>query len=351
MKAIIATTAILLFTLVLAVPRDDVVCTPQQVVTNNNLFVTLSSSLYKYSLPDLNLQQTSAGELVCYPGTASGNKVTFGNDQQNTKSISFDVSNLASTKSNTPAPFSTPYFIAFGGGSVTEGEDTYTYTTGALVHTKNGVEVERLAIPTTDNSAAYISFDNQVENRIHLATRTTQGRGGSALTYYAITKSPLALVRCGKLLPRTTNSGCPVAPTGCGVDVLLDIFIQNDIVSYVVSIAVDTDFQVTLFSYDARCDTLQQILIGSSLPSTVRCNSVVSSTCGTAAPTSLAPTTTGAPTTAPSSSAPSSSAPSPSAVGPQNESGENFAKESSDASTKVAGVLGAAAIAAAAALV
>ncbi|KAL0479938.1 mys [Acrasis kona] len=327
---------------VLGIDSKTVVCTPVEVVNSNILFAANNNTLYKYTIPDLSLQLTSSGELLCQPGSIQGSNVVFAQDLSNTNSIAYTTSTLVPTKSNSPAPVTVPYYITYGGGSVSDGDDKYTYSNGVLTHTNKGAVVETLNLGTTDNVAAYISFDVDVQNRIHLATRTSQGRGGSELTYYTITRSPLALVRCGVKLPNTVLSGCPVAANQCAVPVTLDFKIQNDIVTYLWSIVKgESDFEVTAVSYDAKCNVLNSVPLGSTLQPVSRCSAVVAPGCGasTSAPTTSAPSTSttsapatsAAPTTtsAPATSAtPTTNAPStglPVCGANQNLSGDNLA--------------------------
>ncbi|KAL0490505.1 hypothetical protein AKO1_002809 [Acrasis kona] len=312
---------------VFGIDSQTVVCTPVQVVDSNNLYASNNNTLYKYTIPDLNLQQKSAGELLCQPGSIQGDNVVFAQNLMNTNSISYTTSALVPTKSSNPAPATVPYFLEFGGGSVSDGDDKYTFANGVLTHTKKDVLVGSLTL-NTDNVAAYISFDKEVQNRIHLATRTSQGRGGTELTYYTLTKSPLALVRCGVKLPGTVLSGCPVAANQCAVPVTLDFKIQNDIVTYLWSIVKeDNDFQVTAVTYDAKCNVLNSVPLGSSLEPVARCPNVVAPGCGatTSTPTTSAPITTSAPLT---SGAPTTTSPPtglPICGANQNLSGDNLA--------------------------
>ncbi|KAL0486189.1 hypothetical protein AKO1_001816 [Acrasis kona] len=314
---------------VFGIDSETVVCTPVQVVNSNNLYAANNNTLYKYTIPDLSLQLKSSGELLCQPGSQQGDNVVFAQNLQNTNSISYTTSGLVPTKSNIPAPYTTPYYVEFGGGSVTDGDDKYTYSNGVLTHTRKDVVVESLDLKTTDNVAAYISLDKDVSNRIHLATRTSQGRGGSELTYYTIIKSPLALVRCGVKLPGTVLSGCPVQANMCAVPVTLDFKIQNDIVTYLWSIVKENnDFQVTAVSYDAKCNVLNSVPLGSTLEPVARCANVVAPGCGatTSAPTSSAPSTTSsAPATSSEPTTTSLPAGLPICGANQNLSGDNNA--------------------------
>jgi hypothetical protein len=266
------------------VSAQNIVCFPTGVQTANSLYIAYNKAAYKYSLPDLNLKASkNYNQYLCSPGTFGNNLVRFAAGQQNTNSTSLNPDNLSIvSQSNSPAPYPSPFSTDCV--SVNGNQYCFNYANGAAsVQKKSGNNVvETLHLLVADASAYFIIADPDVSGRIHLATRTCQGRGCSILTYYAISTGPLRIDRGPNQLAHTVGSGCPVQPNQCAVDVLLYINVRNDIVSYIWSILENSEYKVTVVSYDVRCNKLLSVRIGSSLAAASRCSP-------TAGPTTKAP--------------------------------------------------------------
>ncbi len=255
----------------------QVTCYPSSAQTATDiLFVGYEKSSYKYTIPDLSLQiSKSYNQFICGPASFIDNTLTFAASQMNTNSTTLSVIDLSITgQSPNPAPFNTPFAV----DCITVNDSEFCFgnanNVSSITRRTGGNIVETLQLPIADTQAYLIYADPVVTGRIHVATHTCQYRGCSILQYYALSTSPsLSIARGPIALPHTVSSGCPVEPTGCGVDVLLSgtFNIKNDIVTYAWSISEDGEFKVTIVAYDARCDVLNSVRIGSTLQPIARC--------------------------------------------------------------------------------
>ena len=269
-----------LLTLAAYASAQQIYCYPASVQSASNLYISFDSAAYKYSIPDLNRQvQRSYNQHLCYPATLNTNFVTFAASSTNTNSTNLNANDLTVANQHNSAA---PYRPSYSTDCVSMGSFSYCFMTAnnvSFVQRKVGqTVVETLTLPIYNTQAEFITTDPDVAGRIHLATKTCQYRGCSQLQYYALAVGPLRIYRGPKALPNTVNSGCPVEPASCGVDVVITgtLQVRNDIVSYIWSISQNNQYKVTVVTYDARCDSFKSVALGQSLAAAARCGTTTS---------------------------------------------------------------------------
>jgi hypothetical protein len=295
-------TVLLLLSLAYVAVANVYDCYPASVQAHSFVFTSFNNTLYKYSVPDLNLKasKTVTDRNICGPAVVYNfgtsfvppNLVEFSGSPNNDNAIDFSQDDLSIVNQGAfPVPVSSVYGNSFYtstscvGFSDNSGSYCFEYANGvsSFVRKVNDQVVESVALSSNDNSLYGISTDIDVAGRINVVTHTCQYRGCTQLQYFAIGTNPLRVVKGPVALPHTVNSGCPVEPANCAVDVLIQgtFSVRNDIVTYVYSILDNGVYKVNLVSYDASCDVTNIVLLGSSLPSANRCSSAPGPNCWT----------------------------------------------------------------------
>ncbi|KAL0487673.1 RING finger protein [Acrasis kona] len=248
-------------------------CLPFSMQGSSALYSAFGSSVYKYSLPDLNveLQKTFPFE-VCPPGKMNDDTFVVSTKVDDFKSSELSTSDLSlvSQSADSAPAGDYPYFFKYGSGCVVKGSDKYCFNydspsqLSSVQHISNGYSEEILRLPKNDSSAAYISFDSEVDGRIHLATQTCNKKGCSVMTYYKLSTNPISISSGPVQLSNTENNNCATHPLLCQVSVLLDFHAQNDMVTYIWSKSNDNVSKVTVQNYDAKCNLMYTTELGQS---------------------------------------------------------------------------------------
>jgi hypothetical protein len=250
-------------------------CPPALVQDANNAFIAFNSAVFKYSIPDLNLNFNFRvlNQQLCGPATLNNNQLTFAANSENTNSTIISASDLSIiSQSNSPAPY--PPVILDPDNCISHGGSSYCYVysnnAASLVRKNGNTVVETLHLPIADNGIDSIIVDPDVQGRIHVVTYNCQGRVCRIQNYYALSTNPLKIFR-GPISLRNINTGCPVRGDSCAGDALFTYTVRNDIITYVWSLIESDGFQVVVGTYDARCDSFKHVNIASSLIPANRC--------------------------------------------------------------------------------
>jgi len=255
--------ALALFLLFVGVQSNNNTFYPVAIAANNHEYVAFGSYLFVFDFEGLNLTQSQnySQNIISYPPISFDNSTLhLGDGLQGSYEIDDETLELTQ-RADRVAPEGQP--IAGSLGFLQSqycvqdaNNSSFCFQAGnPATITKTDVEGVNTTVTLGNYTSSRFLKVEEDSGLLHLTAEVILGRGGLDMDYWTFNLTGDFQIKTGPVtLNNTYISGCPVAPRGCGVAVLMYMDVYNGTVVYLWTIANSETFayEIHLVTYNAE---------------------------------------------------------------------------------------------------